>query len=403
MRRRTLLSLLAAPTLRSQSLPLERLTSPPGFHWFGYYDKLQFDPTSRFVLAQRVAFEHRSPTPADEIIIGVIDRHERNQWREIGRTRAWNWQQGAMLQFLPHSPSRVLWNDRVGNQFVCRLHDLATNRTETLPAPVYTLSPDGRHAISPDFRRLNDCRPGYGYAGIPDPNATQPAPRNAGIWQTDLRTGKQRLLISLAQAAAIPHLEPFSAGAKHWFNHLLYSPDGARFIFLHRWRGAKEGASFATRLFTASSTGKDLYPLDPHGRTSHFIWRDPAHVLAWARHPMRPHERFFLYKDRTDQVDVIGEDLMTVNGHCSYLPGNRYILNDTYPDRDRLQHLYLYDTTTQRRLPIASLLSPPEYKGEWRCDLHPRFSPDGKLVCIDSTHESLGRQLYLADLRPLLA
>ena len=22
---------------------------------------------------------------------------------------------------------------------------------------------------------------------------------------------------------------------------------------------------------------------------------------------------------------------MTVNGHCTYLPGNKYILNDTYP------------------------------------------------------------------------
>ena len=27
------------------------------------------------------------------------------------------------------------------------------------------------------------------------------------------------------------------------------------------------------------------------------------------------------------------EGIMTGNGHCTYLPGNRWILNDTYPDR----------------------------------------------------------------------
>lgn len=402
MQRRHFLPLLSGSLLRGQSLPLERITNPPGFHWFGYYDKLQFDPTGRFVLAQRVSFEHRSPRPDDEVTIGIIDTREANRWRTIGTTRAWNWQQGSMLQWQPGSSTRLLWNDRVGNQFVCRLYDLKSEKTETIPAPIYTLSPDGRSAIAPDFRRLNDCRPGYGYAGIPDPHAAHPAPDSAGIWHTDLRSGKQKLLITFAQAAALPHREPYSRGAKHWFNHLLYSPDGRRFIFLHRWRGEKEGAGFSTRMFTSDRNGKDLYVLDPYGRTSHFIWRDPQHVLAWAGHPMRPSDRFYLYKDRTNTVEIVGENVMTVNGHCSYLPGNRWILNDTYPDKERLQHLYLYEVATSRRVPLASLHSPREYTGEWRTDLHPRFSPDGRKVCIDSTHEGLGRQLYLLDISSLL-
>ena len=40
---------------------MRAITKGPGFHWFGYYDKLQFDPTGRFVLGMEVDFEHRRP------------------------------------------------------------------------------------------------------------------------------------------------------------------------------------------------------------------------------------------------------------------------------------------------------------------------------------------------------
>lgn len=401
MTRRHLCGLLAAGLAQGAEIPIRRLTQGPRFHWFGYYDKLQFDPSGRYLLGQQVDFEGRSPRPEDSIRIGIIDTAQGDSWTEIGSTRAWNWQQGAMLQWLPQSDRLLMWNDRDGDRFVCRIYDLKSKRTRTLPAPVYTLSPDGKTGLAPDFRRLNDVRPGYGYAGIADPNREKLTPPDAGIWRIDLRRGKPDLLFSLADVAKIPHREAYSPNAKHWFNHLLFNPDGSRFIFLHRWRGDKEGTSFSTRMFTASAAGRDLYPLDPWGKTSHFIWRDPQHVLAWAWHPSHQNA-FYLYRDQTEQVEVVGPGVMTVNGHCTYLPGNRWILNDTYPDPQRLQHLYLFNVATRQRVPLADLLSPKQYTGEWRTDLHPRFSPDGKKVCIDSTHEGLGRQMYLLDISGLV-
>ena len=149
-------------------------------------------------------------------------------------------------------------------------------------------------------------------------------------------------------------------------------------------------------MFTIGRDGKDPYVLDPYGRTSHFIWRDAQHVLAWAWHPSLK-DKFYLYKDRTDQVEAIGPEVMTVNGHCTYLPGNRWILNDTYPDKERNQNVYLYQPATNRRLWLGHFHSPKQYTGEWRCDTHPRYSPNGKLVCIDSAHAG-GRQMYLIDI-----
>jgi hypothetical protein len=398
--RRTLFQLLAA---KPDTLPPVRpLTKGPQFHWFGYYDKLQFDPANRYVLGNQVGFEGRSPTGADTIRIGMIDLRDKDRWTELGVTRAWNWQQGCMLQWLPGSRTEVIYNDRQDGQYVSHILDVRSGKRRTLPGPVYAVSPDAKWAVSPDFSRLNDMRPGYGYAGIPDPYFDELAPETTGIWRMDLQAGKRELILSFKQIAAVPYKLADWSGSKHKVNHLLVSPDGSRFIFLHRRRGgaAKNPEAGGTRMFTCKPDGTDLFVLDPYGDTSHFIWRDPAHVLAWARHPSSGN-RFYLYKDKTEEVSVVGEGVMTVNGHCTYLPGNRWILNDTYPDRERKQNVYLYEVAKNRRVPLGHFLSPPEYAGEWRCDTHPRFSRDGKMVTIDSPHAG-GRQIYLIDISAIV-
>jgi hypothetical protein len=402
--RRRFLSGLAVLAPWSSHVPVRAITKGPRFHWFGYYDKRQFDPTGRCVLGMEVDFEHRSPRPEDRIRLGMIDLQDSDRWIPLAETSAWNWQQGCMLQWLPGSDREVIYNDRQGDRYVSVILDVRSGRKRTLPAPIYALSPDGRWAVTTDFRRLAHTRPGYGYNGIPDPNRDAPAPEDAGIWHVDLRTGQTRLIISIAQIARTPSPPPHPqldwTGATHWFNHLLVSPDGQRFIFLHRWKGGAAGNRFFTRMFTADPDGKNLHLVDGFGGVSHFIWRDARHILSWANRPPLG-GKFYLFEDQSDRVEPVGPDVMTRDGHCSYLPGNRWILNDTYPDKERQQHLYLYDTATGRRVPLATFYSPPEYAGEWRCDLHPRFSPDGRFVTVDSAHEG-GRQIYLVDLRPVI-
>ncbi len=394
-----MMGVLAAAALpaRGEDLPPARtITRGPKHHWFGYYDKLQFDPTSRYVLGMEVDFAHRSPRPEDAIRIGMVDLRDRDRWIDLGETHAWCWQQGSMLQWLPSSKDQVIYNDRLEGRFVSHILNVHTGKKRTLPSPVYSVSPDARWAVAPDFRRLNDTRPGYGYCAIPDPNQDQSAPKNAGIWRMNLRTGKTDLIFSIADAVALPFKYGDWSGAKHWFNHLLFAPDGKRFCFLHRWAWpGKPGR--VTRMFTMGIDGKDVFELMPYGNCSHFIWRDPRHVLAWSRHPSHQ-DRFYVWRDQSDRVEVVGKDVMTADGHCTYLPGNEWILNDTYPDRDRNQNPYLFHVATGRRVPLGHFPSPKEYTGEWRCDTHPRFSRNGRLVCIDSPQHGAGRQMHLIDI-----
>lgn len=379
--------------------PVRAITRGPKFHWFGYYDKLEFDPSGRYVLGMEVDFEHRSPKADDIIKVGMVDLQDSDRWIELGQSVAWGWQQGCMLQWVPGSKTDVLWNDRQDGRFVCHILNTQTRQRRTIPSPIYTLSPDGKTAVTPDFSRINDVRPGYGYAGLPDPNASVPVPDDSGIWRVDLTTGQRQLILSIAQVLAFgPKLETM-ANAKHWFNHLLFNTDGSRFVFLHRWRPA--GASlnvFHTRMLSATPDGRDLHVVDPSGSMSHFIWRDPLHLLGWTRPAGKPWG-FYLFKDQTEQLEPIGAGVMADNGHCTYLPGNRWILNDTYPDRaKRQQHVYLFNVQTRQRVPLGHFHLPPQYAGEWRCDTHPRFSPDGRKVVIDSPHGGQGRQMHLIDI-----
>jgi len=381
--------------------PVRQITRGPKFHWFGYYDKLEFDPTGRYVLGMEVDFEHRSPAADDVIRVGMVDLEDGDRWTELGTSSAWCWQQGSMLQWRPGSKSEVLWNDRDGDHFVCHVLDVFTGERRTVPHPIYAVSPDGRWAVAADFRRINDMRPGYGYAGLADPNAGVLAPADSGIFRVDLESGKAELVVSLAEVAKIPFHYDLSP-AKHYFNHLLVSPNGSRFEFLHRWR--MEGLrSFGTRMITAAADGSDLRVIDPSGYTSHFIWRDPRHILAWSRHESHG-DAFYLFEDAEGgKVEVVGAGVMTRNGHCTYLPGGRWILNDTYPDVNRNQNVYLYHVATGRQVWLGHFHLPREYSGEWRCDTHPRFSPDGRSVVIDSPHSGQGRQLHLIDLSRIVA
>ena len=382
--------------------PVRTITRGPKHHWFAYYDKLEFDPTCRYVLGMEVDFEHRSPQPDDVIKVGMVDLQDGDKWIELGETRAWCWQQGCMLQWRPGSRAEILWNDRRGGQFVCHILDVFTRKRRTVPHPAYTVSPCGRWAVAPDFRRVNDMRPGYGYTGLPDPNTDVLAPNDSGIFHVDLETGEQKLVVSLADVARIPMPGRDLSPMKHYFNHLLTSPDGSRFEFLHRWRGPGQ-RSFGTRMLTAAPDGSDIRVVDPSGYTSHFIWRDRRHILAWSRHESHGNA-FYLFEDKTGgKVEVVGKDVMTSNGHCSYLPGGEWILNDTYPNRERKQGVYLYQVATGKQVWLGRFHSPPEYKGQWRCDTHPRYSPDGRSVIIDSPHTGEGRQLHLIDISDIVA
>lgn len=376
------------------AVPVRPVSRGPKHHFFGYYDKCPWDATGRYLLAHEMPFADRQPKPGEAVALGRIDLADGDRFEPFDESLAWCWQTGAMLQWRPGTADReVIYNAIVDDKAVTVVRDMNTGEKRTLPLPVHFVHPNGREALTLDYDRLHRLRPGYGYVHLKETFADQLAPDSRGIYQLNLDTGGHRLVISLAQLAAFQPDERFHK-AEHFVNHLQHSPTGAKFLFLHRW--SKPGTNkWNTRMFVARPGGTELRLIADHGMVSHFDWRDDDTILAWAKHPSHG-DKFYTYDLKRDAVEVFGAGTLTRDGHCSYSPDRKWVLNDTYPDADRLQTLMLIRLADGRRFDVGRFLSPRQYTGPVRCDLHPRFNRDGRQVCIDSTHDGK-RQIYVAD------
>ncbi|MFH1743956.1 MAG: hypothetical protein ABIH23_33540 [bacterium] len=376
------------------NVPYRVLTQEGKSYWFGYYDKLQFDSSNRYVLGMEVNFDNRAPRPDDEIRLGMFDLKNDCQWTEFGKTTAWCWQQGCMLQWLPGSKDQVIYNVRRDGSFGSVIQNVFTGEKRLLPRPIYAVSPNAKEAVSLDFARVNETRPGYGNVGVQYDWTDRNHPSDDGIYIVNLETGESTLAITLDQIVSIQTREGMK-DVRSWFNHLLYNPDGTRFIFLHRWfRQPDNAGGRYTRFFTANRDGSGICLLADHDMTSHFIWRNPTQILAWSTEPEG--NNFHLYTDQSDKVETIGKGILKTDGHCSYSPNGNWILTDTYPDSERMQTLMLFRPSDSKLVTLGRFYLSPDMTGQTRCDLHARWSRDGKTVCIDSAHSGR-RQMVLLD------
>ena len=383
---------------KSLSLPADAITSKEGHSFFGYYDKCPWDRDSRRILYTQASFADRTPKPGEAAKVGFVDLNDNYRTHELGQTTTWSWQQGCMLQWLDgNSGQSVIYNDFQNGEYISVIRNLDGEIEKTLPIPVYAISRDNKKLLSLNFGRLHYGCEGYGYVAEKDPQVDQLYPANEGIRLLDMETGDQRLIISLDQI--VKHSPKGEFGQSfHYFNHLEFNPAGTRFIFLHRWfvklSNNARGKQY-TRMFTANSDGTDIHCVADHGMVSHFAWKDDKHILVWANHPLSGH-RYYLIEDETENITIVGDGILTEDGHPSYSPNGKWILTDTYPNKGRLRTLILFDALNSKRIDIGIYKSPFKFDGPWKCDLHPRWNRDGTKVCFDSAHEGL-RRIYVVD------
>lgn len=363
-------------------------------YFFGYYDKSPWDISDRYILCMRAKDTWSDVSPKEKADILLIDTSlpetAGDRIVKIAETSSWNVQQGCMLQWLgPDYSSRVIFNDFRDGNFVSVIKEIKTGREKIIPAPVYTVSSDGKTALTLDFSRLYNLRPGYGYYNVPEKTKGIALPDAAAVWKIDLESGKITDLFKYNDFSSFqPRPEMQDPETVHKVNHLMLSPDGKRCMVLHRWF---VGQRKYTRLVTFNIDGTNMYVLSDDDMVSHCFWKDDKHILAY-ENKKESGPGYYLMKDQTQEFTECWPEI-TGDGHPSYNAERTRIITDSYPDRVRIQRLMLMKDENSNPEVIAKVFSPFKYNNETRCDLHPRWNHGGDTVCFDSVFEG-HRGLY---------
>lgn len=364
--------------------------SPNDFeYFFGYYDKSPWDATDRYMISLKVKKANKTADSCEKAEVIVFDTKNDNKIEIIGTTHCWNSQQGCMAQWLaPDFKTKIIYNDFRADKYVSVVYNFKTKKEEKVyDMPIYDVSKTGEFALSLDFSRLHRLRKGYGYANISETTKNELCPEKTCIWKIDLKTGKISEIIKYTDLSSFEHRNEMNS-ATHKVNHIMISPNGKRFMVLHRW--FKNNEKF-TRLVTMNIDGTDMYNLSDDNFVSHCCWKNENEILSFLR-KKETGDHYYLLKDKTSKYKMLWPELNT-DGHCTYSPDRKYVITDTYPNRKRIACIYLCTENDNKSRKIARVFSPFKYDNDVRCDLHPRWNNIGNKICFDSVHEGK-KELY---------
>ncbi len=380
-----------SPNFRSEG-EIHKLSpnDPEHEYFFGYYDKSPWDVSGRYVLCLRARDTWTDVAPNEPADICLIDTEKSNKIEIIGRTHAWNVQQACMLQWLgPGFDKKILYNDFREGKYCSVILDLETRQERILSMPVYSVAQDGSFALTLDFSRLHRLRKGYGYSNLPDYTEGMMVPDEPCIWSFDLQDNKIVPVLKYADFVNFEH-RPEMDEAEHKVNHIMISPNEKRFMVLHRWFN---GERKYTRLVTANIDGTGMYNLSDDDMVSHCCWKNDKEVFAF-ENKHNGGVGYYLMEDKTQNYQRYWQTI-NYDGHPSFSPDGNKIVFDRYPDGRRIATVMVADDNpNESAIEIkAKVFAPFKYDNDTRCDLHPRWSRDGKKICFDAVFEEC-RGLY---------
>lgn len=362
-------------------------------YFFGYYDKSPEDVTGRYVLCLKADDTWSNVAPASPAQILLIDTSlpdtDPARMKVLAETHTWNVQQGCMLQWLgPDYNREIIYNDFRDGKYCSVVLDVFSGAERVLAMPVYCVAADGSFALTLDFSRLHRLRPGYGYSNLLEETKDQKIPASTAIWKLDIVTNT---ITPILPYTAFSNFEPRPEmkNAEHKVNHIMLSPSGKRFMVLHRWF---DGQRKYTRLITVNVDGAEMYNLSDDDMVSHCYWKNDEEIIAF-ENKKEQGAGYYLMKDKSQEYRRLWPHISS-DGHPSYSPDGRLVLTDTYPNRKRMAILKILNEDFN--IVIAKVFAPFKYDNDTRCDLHPRWSRDGKRVYFDSVFEG-HRGLYMVD------
>jgi len=351
--------------------------------FFGYYDKSPLN--GEWVIFHKASFSTKQlPDPRFFLKIMIANLRTK-ETIVVGDSSSYTWQQGARTQWI--SSDLLMYNDFREGHYVSVVYSISQKKEiKQFDLPVQ----DGfgtDYFLSINYRRIMNLRPDYGYRNLPlmSDNEMEDL-RNDGIWKINYESGGHILLHSLQDIIACGY-KPFFDKCQHKINHVMISPDGKGFIFIHRFY--LEARRFDRLMY---SDFRSLRVLSDNEMVSHCCWMGIDTIFGYLRHN---NINGFYNCSLTGEIVLCKEvtDLGVGDGHPSCWKD--WIVFDTYPDKSRMQQLMLYNIRTRKIISLLEVYQSTQYKNQTRCDLHPRFSENGQLVFFDSVYSGKRKLCYV--------
>jgi hypothetical protein len=369
------------------------LSSGPKNHFYGYYGINPWDPSVRYHLALETDFHERRPEQGDSAAVGLVDR-QTHAFTPYAKTSAFNLQQGSMMHWIDGGfGPEFTFNDWEDGELVSRAVNPDTGKMRTIQGAIAAVSPTEPIAMGLNYARMAHCRPVVGYANNMNPASLQDHPDDDGLSLIDLKSGESRLVLSIAHVVKASRCEEVQ-DRRAWFNHVLFNTDGTRILFFCRVN--RQGGLY-TSLWTVNPDGSHLECQIPfRSWISHFAWRDPERILISCN--LLGDGGFLEFTDGRRDFRPFGEGVLPRDGHACFSPDGRWIVCDHRIRKEdgRFAELMLYCVDDNTKITLGEFYYAEHFKGDIRCDLHPRWSPDGRTISFDSVHEGF-RQVYAVD------
>ena len=363
--------------MENLNVAYREISPKDGHYFFGYYDLQPYSADGRYHLCHKVPFVDRIPEPEDVAELGYIDLKS-GEFVKIAETTAWNFQQGALLQW--YGDDSILYNIRVGDHFETAITNIHTGITRTCPRPSANVSADGRYSLSINFSRIFDFRPGYGYSGVPDP-FEENAPADDGIWLQDLQTGESKLIITYDRIAKEFPQKPY-CDHKLVVNHITFNPSGNRFLIL--LREFPEPRQRRKTLLLTSDLEGNLYKLNDFNIDSHYHWKNDRELIMLYGSATEQ-EGLYYMEDLTQKRVHIPEKAFYDDIHCLYSPDRRFFTGDGYPyNPEEKRTIWMYEVATDKCVELNKVATTDPANGDLRCDLHVRWDREGTKLSFDS-------------------
>lgn len=334
--------------------------------FYGYYDR---SPERNGKLLY-----HEVQQDAQDVNIVVEDKLTKDR-QVIDTSSAFNWQMGARAIWI--DDDTISYNDFDGKKYVCKWFSLSKNEIfKTFDYPLQDYK-GGEFFLGINYQRLRSYAKEYAYYCLPELSDSEYIDyRHDGIWKVDVATGEVSLLLSIANVLSCEHTERFDEGM-HFVNHIMMNPTGRSFLFIHRYY---VGDTRYDRLMYYDF--KKLKVLMDERIQSHYCWLDNENVFGYGEYEGK---RSFNAINVKSGVVTKHEKLTNIHprdGHPTV--SGDWIVIDDYPDLSRMQSLIAYNYKTQEIKWLGEFYHDLIHKEYNRCDLHPRFSDDGRTVWIDT-------------------